>query len=82
MGQVTLRSLLEVEDFTVHLQTNDNLRITLNRAEIEGVLSQNNVPLPLANDVSFFITDGADHVFNVTYLKATDTYAYLKQKTA
>ena len=78
---VELQSVLEKNDFTLDLKVPYNLGNQLTRAEIERVLTENNLPLP-DRDVSFIIEDGRPRYFKVTYLVDTDEYIYKKQNIA
>jgi len=73
-----LKSILEVNDFTIHLETSTDVGRKLSRSEIEQILTDNGVTLPLTRDVGFFISDSADHYFHVTFLSSIDIYAQLR----
>jgi hypothetical protein len=75
-----LKKILEKNYFSTRLNTTTNLRTSLSRQEIEDVLTENNISLPLQNSVEFFIVDSRDHRFRVLYSKDFDEYSYLKYK--
>ena len=74
-----LRELIEQNEFKMKLPTVANLGNTLTHLEIEAVLTENGLTLPV-QDVSFFILDAASHVYSVTYLGTN--WHYIKLKNA
>ena len=75
-----LQDILEVNDFKHSFKVEENLGTSLTRIEIDGVLAENNIPLPLQNDVSFKIADNRKHYFLVYYDTSLDVYAYQRFK--
>ena len=74
-----LKEIIEQNDYKLKLPSVNNLGVTLTRLEIEAVLTDNGLSFPV-QDVSFFILDGSDHVFDVSYIGTN--YHYIKLKNA
>ena len=79
---IELKDVLEVRDFRKLLVTTSSLGVALTRAEIEAVLTENGVTLPLPYSISFVIKDSADKFYEVIYGKALDTFVYTRQDIA
>ena len=77
-----LQEILEVNDFSHMFQSVNNLPNAPSRAQIEDVLTDNNVALPLQNNVKFFLRASGGKVVEVFYSKALDTYYTKKLDTA
>ncbi len=76
-----IRDILETNDFTVHIQTSNNLPNNLTEAIIDQALADTGNPNPKIQDVSFFLSD-ATKSFQVTWLQDTSYYSYIKRKIA
>ena len=77
-----IKEILAWEYFSLKYTTTSNLGTKLSRAEIEQVLTENNVSLPLENSVEFFIVDKKDHRFRVLYAKDSDKFSFIKYKNS
>ena len=71
-----LKDILEVNDFTVNIQTAVSLPNNLSEAEIDLVLSETGNQNPKINDVSFFLSSPGK-VFAVSWLQENNQYVYL-----
>jgi hypothetical protein len=77
-----LKEIMGENIFSKRYETAENLKNTLSRQEIEDVLIENGVSLPLDSSVEFFIIDKNDHRFRVLYSIVSDEFSYLKYKHA
>ena len=71
---IELKEILEVNDFSHMFQSVNNLPNAPSRAQIEDVLIDNNVSLPLQNSIKFFLRASNGKVIEVFYAKPLDTY--------
>jgi len=75
-----LKDIFEKESFNVHLSTPRAFGKAASRVEIESVLTDNNISLPLQHSVSFTITDTNDKNFVIYYVKPINGYLVIKPK--
>jgi len=73
-----LAAALRDEDYTVRLDTSDVLGNGISRTEIEQVLTDNGVSVPLLKNWKFFVKDGNNKIWFITYFKDIDKYAVEK----
>jgi len=75
-----LRDILEKNDFSVHMYSSQSFGTNASRIEIEDTLRENGYNVPLANSVSFTITDDNDKSFVVSFVQETNSYLVIKPK--
>ncbi len=73
-----LRDILQNNDFKLYLQSVNTLPNTPTRAQIEDVLSDNGVSLPLPRNNMFYIRAVGGRTFLVVYNKEIDEYYFEK----
>ncbi len=71
-----LRQILEDEDFTLSFSTVNTLPKKPTRMQIEDVLMDNGITLPLGKSNTFYISSANDRNFVVIYSKSKDAYFF------
>jgi len=77
---VEISTILDDADFSRNLNTVSTLGNTVTRAEIEAVIAENSLPLPV-NDVRFYIIN-TSRFFFITYDSIADRYMYVQLSAA
>jgi len=76
-----LKNIMNKKDYKMVATASGNIGNNPSRAQIEAILAENGMPLPV-NDSTFFLIDTNNHNLQVTYIKNLDSYFYTSMALA
>ena len=76
-----LKNIMNKKDYKMVAMASSNIGNNPKRTEIEAILAENGMPLPV-NDSTFFLVDPNNHNLQVTYILSLDGYFYTSMSLA